>query len=114
MLLLPGVVWFKLYKVGFSRKPVFVAVNPKLINNKANFLLKIRLNFPDLSIQKIKKKLDQEKYFYLKKRLDQNDKKKLWALEEKGSYKDASPSFSSRYSFNPLFLPPFILQRRQT
>ena len=50
------------------------AINPKLITDKANFLIKIRLNFPNLPIKKIKKKIDQGKYFYLKKRLDQNDK----------------------------------------
>ena len=37
-----------------------------------------------MPIKKIKEKLFQEKYFYLKKRLDQNDKEKLWALGEKG------------------------------
>ena len=64
-------------------KSYHAAINPKLINDKKNFLLKIRLNFPDLSISQIKKKLNKNKYFYLKKRLDQNDKKKLWALGEK-------------------------------
>ena len=51
---------------------------------KDNFLIKIRLNFPKLSINVIEKKLDKGKYFYLKKRLDQNDKEKLWSLGEKG------------------------------
>ena len=55
-----------------------------MIKNKENFLIKIRLNFPDLSIKKIEQKLDKGKYFYLKKRLDQNDKEKLWSLGEKG------------------------------
>ena len=65
-------------------KSYHAAINPKLIKDKENFLLKIRLNFPDLKIQEVKNKLDQGKYFYLKKRLDQNDKEKLWALGEKG------------------------------
>ena len=60
------------------------AVNPKLIKNKENFLIKIRLNFPDISTDKIKNKFKEGKYFYLKKRLNQNDKEKLWALGEKG------------------------------
>ena len=59
------------------------AINPSLIKNKENFLIKIRLNFPDLSIEKIKKKIEKGKYFYLKKRLDQKDKEKLWSLGEK-------------------------------
>ncbi len=60
------------------------AVNPKLINNKENFLLKLRLNFPELPTQKIEKKIKNGKYFYLKKRINQNDKEKFWSLGEKG------------------------------
>jgi cell division protein FtsI (penicillin-binding protein 3) len=37
-----------------------------------------------LSIKKVEQKLNKGKYFYLKKRLDQNDKEKLWSLGEKG------------------------------
>ncbi len=60
------------------------AVNPKLINNKDNFLLKLRLNFPEIPIKKIEKKIKNGKYFYLKKRINQNDKEKFWSLGEKG------------------------------
>ena len=60
------------------------AINPRLIKNKDNFLIKIKLNFPNVSIKDIEQKLKIGKYFYLKKRLDQNDKKKLWSLGEKG------------------------------
>ena len=59
------------------------AVNPKLIKNKDNFLIKLRLNFPDLPIAKIKKKIHQDGYFYLKKRISQTDKEKFWSLGEK-------------------------------
>ena len=65
-------------------KSFHAAVNPNLIKNKNNFLINIRLNFPDLSIKEVEKKLNKRKYFYLKKRLDQNDKEKLWSLGEKG------------------------------
>ena len=65
-------------------KSYHAAVNPTQIKDIPNFLLKIKLNFPDLSIKKIKNKIKNGKYFYLKKRLDQNDKKKLWSLGEKG------------------------------
>ncbi len=65
-------------------KSFHAAVNPKLIKNKENFLIKIRLNFPELKIDIIEQKLNKGKYFYLKKRLDQNDKEKLWSLGEKG------------------------------
>ena len=60
------------------------AINPKLVNNKDNFLINLRLNFPDLSVEKIQKNLNDGKYFYLKKRISQKDKEKLWSLGEKG------------------------------
>ena len=47
-------------------------------------MIKIRIIFPDLPAQQIKKKLDAGKYFYLKKRLSHSDKKRLWSLGEKG------------------------------
>ncbi len=65
-------------------KSYHAAIKPNLIKNKENFLIKIRLNFPDLSIKKVEQQLNKGKYFYLKRRLDQNDKEKLWSLGEKG------------------------------
>ena len=65
-------------------KSYHVAVKPNLIVNKDNFLIKIRLNFPELPINKIKKKLNTGKYFYLKKRVSQIDKEKFWSMGEKG------------------------------
>ena len=61
-----------------------VAINPKLVNNKKNLLIKLRLAFPELDIEDFEKKLSKEKYFYLKKRVTQADKEKLWRLGEKG------------------------------
>ncbi len=65
-------------------KSFHAAINPNLIKNKNNFLINIRINFPDLNIENIEKNLNKGKYFYLKKRLDQKDKEKLWSLGEKG------------------------------
>ncbi len=65
-------------------KSYHAAINPSLIKNKDNFLIKLRLNLPDVSIKDIETKLKKGKYFYLKKRIDQMDKKKLWSLGEKG------------------------------
>ncbi len=65
-------------------KSFHAAIKPNLIKNKENFLIKLRLNFPDLSIKQIEQNLTKGKYFYLKKRLNQEDKKKLWSLGEKG------------------------------
>ena len=67
-----------------SIKSYHAAINPKLVNNKENLLIKLRLNFPNLPIQKLEKKLNEGKYFYLKKRINQIDKEKLWGLGEKG------------------------------
>jgi cell division protein FtsI (penicillin-binding protein 3) len=61
-----------------------VAINPKLIKDKDNFLIKIRLNFPNLSVDEIEKKLKKNKWFYLKRRIDQSERQNLWALGEKG------------------------------
>ncbi len=60
-----------------------VAIDPKLVKDKKNFLLKLRLNFPELPIDEIKDKLSKKKYFRIKKRIDQNEKEKFWALGEK-------------------------------
>ena len=60
------------------------AVNPNLIKNKENFIIKIRLNFPNLSIREIEENIKKGKYFYLKKRINQLEKEKLWNLGEKG------------------------------
>ena len=57
-----------------------VAIDPKLVKDKKNFLIKLRLNFPNLPIDEIKKKLNSNKYFRIKKRVDQIDKDKFWAL----------------------------------
>ena len=65
-------------------KSFHAAVNPNLINNKDNFLIKLRLNFPELPIKKIEKNLEKGKYFYLKKRINQVEKEKLWSFGEKG------------------------------
>jgi cell division protein FtsI (penicillin-binding protein 3) len=60
------------------------AIKPNLIKNKENFILKIKLNFPEISSSKLKKNLDNKKYFYLKKRLTDEEKNQLWSLGEKG------------------------------
>ena len=60
------------------------AINPALIKNKDNFLIKIRVNFPEFSIKNLESKIKRGKYFYLKKRINQIEKEKLWKLGEKG------------------------------
>ena len=65
-------------------KSYHAAIKPNLINNKETFLINIKLNFPKISNKNLKKKLARNKYFYLKKRLTENEKNKLWSLGEKG------------------------------
>jgi len=60
-----------------------VAVDPKLVKDKKNLLIKLRLNFPELPIKEIEKKLSEKKYFRIKKRIDQIEKDKFWSLGEK-------------------------------
>ena len=65
-------------------KSYHAAINPKLIKNKENLLIKLRLNFPNLPMELIEKQINQKKYFYLKKRISQEEKIKLWSFGEKG------------------------------
>ena len=58
-------------------------MNPKQVKDKKNFIIKLRLNFPNLPIGEIKEKLNENKYFRLKKRIDQIEKNKFWAMGEK-------------------------------
>ena len=60
------------------------AAIPKTIKDKKNFLIKLRLNFPELPIKQIETKIKKNKYFYLKKRIDQSEKERFRALGEKG------------------------------
>ncbi len=60
-----------------------VAVDPKLIKNKKKFLLKLRLNFPEIPLDEIRQKINKKKYFRLKKRINLVEKEKFWGLGEK-------------------------------
>jgi len=60
------------------------AIKPSLIRDKDKFLLNIRINFPEISQNQLKKKLLNGKYFYLKKRLSAEEESKLFSLGEKG------------------------------
>ena len=63
-------------------KSFHAAINPSLIKDIDKFLIKLRLNFPSVET-KIKEKIFKGKYFYLKKRITQIEKEKLWSLGEK-------------------------------
>ncbi len=59
------------------------AINPNLIKDKKKFLIKIKLALPEIDSENIVKNLNKRKYFYLKKRLTDTQKEKLWKLGEK-------------------------------
>ena len=60
------------------------AIKPNLIKNKKNFILKLQLLYPEIEIQNIKENLKKNKYFYLKKNINEKERAKLWSLGEKG------------------------------
>ena len=65
-------------------KSFHAAINPRLVTNKENLIIKLRLNFPELQIEKIKTQINNDKYFYLKKRINQKIKKNYGLLEKRG------------------------------
>ena len=60
------------------------AVKPSFIKDKKKFLVKVKLALPETDSDNLIKNLNQKKYFYLKKRLNETEKEKLWKLGEKG------------------------------
>ena len=58
-------------------------VRPKLVKDKKKFLINLKIIFPDLNSNKIKKGLNSNKFFYIKKRLTEDEKTKLWLLGNK-------------------------------
>ncbi len=60
------------------------AVKPNLIKDKKKFLVKVKLLFPEIKSEDLLKKLRENKFFYLKKRLTEKDRENLWKLGEKG------------------------------
>ena len=58
-------------------------IRPQLIKNKEKLLINLRLIFPELESNKIKNKLNNNKFFYLKRRLTEEEKINLWLLGNK-------------------------------
>jgi cell division protein FtsI (penicillin-binding protein 3) len=58
-------------------------VRPRLIKNKKNFLINLRIIFPNLNYSEISKKLKNDKFFYIKKRLTEDEKTNLWLIGNK-------------------------------
>jgi cell division protein FtsI (penicillin-binding protein 3) len=60
-----------------------VGVRPQLLKNKENFLINLRLLFPQMDHAKIKDSLNKDKFFWLEKRLTPKEKDQLWLLGNK-------------------------------
>ena len=58
-------------------------VRPRLVSSKKKLLINLRLIFPELETNKIKKKLNNNRFFYIKKRLTEDEKTKLWLIGNK-------------------------------
>ncbi len=77
------------------------AIDPKLVKDKKNFLIKLRLNFPEIPINEVKEKLNGDKYFRIKNRISQNEKERFWALGEKAI--KLEPFQARMYTHSDLF-----------
>ena len=60
------------------------AIKPNLIKNKKNFLLKLRILYPEINLKVLNTNIKKNKYFYLKKNISKEEYYKLWSLGEKG------------------------------
>ncbi len=69
-----------------SRNILFyhAAIKPNLIKDKKKFLLKVKIVLPEIDLKQVKKNIYKKKYFYLKRRLTEEQRKKLWSLGERG------------------------------
>ena len=59
------------------------AIIPSLVKNNKKLLINLKLVLPNLNIKKIKKDLKRKKYFYIKRRLTEDEYTKLWLLGNK-------------------------------
>jgi len=56
-------------------------IKPKFIKDKKKFLINLKLNFPEVDIDNVKKKINKGNFFYiLNNRLTEEEKDKIWSL----------------------------------
>jgi len=70
-----------------------VGVRPKLLNQKEkkNLLIKLGLLIPEIDLKKISYKLNNDKFFWLGKRLTPREKDELWLIGNKALIFDPKP-----------------------
>ena len=59
------------------------AVIPKLVKDKKKLLINLKISIPGIDIDNIKRNLNKNKYFYIKRRLTEEEYTKLWLLGDK-------------------------------
>ena len=67
------------------------AIRPELILDKKKLLINLKIIFPSLDIRDIRKKINDEKYFYIKRKIKNIEKNKLWLLGDKSISLDPRP-----------------------
>ena len=60
-----------------------VAIKPSFVKDKKKLMLKLKLFYPEIDTESVSKKLEKNKYFYLKKNITEEERTKLWSLGEK-------------------------------
>ena len=60
-----------------------IGINPNLVINKKKLLINLKLIFPDKNFDKIEKKLNSKKFFYLEKQISQENYEKIRLLGDK-------------------------------
>ena len=60
-----------------------VGINPNLVINKKKLLINLKLIFPNKNFDKIRKKLNSKKFFYLEKQISQENYEKIRLLGDK-------------------------------
>ena len=60
------------------------AIRSNLVKDKKKLILKLQLQFPEINTEILSNNLNNKKYFYLKKRLTNQEYKNLWLMGEKG------------------------------
>ncbi len=58
-------------------------IRPKLVKDKKKLLINLKIIFPNLNFKKIEAKLNKNKFFYIKRKLTEEEKTELWLLGNK-------------------------------
>jgi len=71
-------IWY--FSTSINVKLYSAAIKPQFVTDEGKLLINLRLIFPNMNMDRIKKKIKVGKYFYIKKRLNESEWRKLWLL----------------------------------